>query len=177
MAQIWLISDTHFGHANMYGFLREDGTRVRREFASAREGDEYMLQKWAEMVKPEDHIYHLGDVALSRMCLERVKGLPGHKRLVLGNHDRESLGAYQAVGFQKIFGSRNCERLLLSHYPLHPGSIGKAMANVHGHIHYHDSPPGRYINVSVERIGYQPVPIEDVIEQAKRLKEQHDTQD
>ena len=42
--QIWLISDTHFFHENMYKFIGWDGvTRTRAKFTSAAEGDEYMM--------------------------------------------------------------------------------------------------------------------------------------
>lgn len=29
MPSVWLVSDTHFGHAGVCRFLREDGTKLR----------------------------------------------------------------------------------------------------------------------------------------------------
>jgi calcineurin-like phosphoesterase family protein len=94
-ANIFLISDTHFGHENMYKFTGLDGLRVRAKFANASEGDEYMIQAWNQTVKPQDHVYHLGDVAFGPISI--VQKLNGHKRLVLGNHDFEKMHGYHAV--------------------------------------------------------------------------------
>ncbi|MEK6883345.1 MAG: metallophosphoesterase [Nanoarchaeota archaeon] len=174
--QIWLISDTHHGHENMYRFLRDDGiTRVRHQFTDAAEGDAFMVDAWNTVVKPEDHVWHLGDVGMSRQSLEIVRRLNGKKRLIIGNHDRENMEAYRNVGFQKIVGARQFEGLLLTHYPVHPISIShKVDANVHGHIHYHPSPPGKYINVSVEQehMRYTPIALEVVQKMARRLKDE-----
>lgn len=170
---IWLISDTHFGHEAMYGFTETfDGVerRVRFEFANASEGDEFMMDRWAETVKPGDHVYHLGDVAMKKEFLPMVKKLPGQKRLVLGNHDREQIKHYQAAGFQKIFGSRVFEGLVATHVPIHPLSLGsRFIGNVHGHIHRQPAFGPRYKNVSVEVIGYTPIALDDVIAEFNHL--------
>ena len=174
--KIWLISDTHWGQHNIYKFLAEDGkTRIRERFRDAYEGDAYMCQKWCELVAPEDHIWHLGDVTMERSSnaktwfVNKIRSLPGHKRLILGNHDHLTMNVYKDAGFQKIKGSHKLDRLLLTHYPVHPDSIPSwCLANVHGHIHQRPSPAGRYVNVSVERIGYQPILLEEVIRMAEK---------
>ena len=175
--QIWLISDTHFGHQNIYKFVGLDGvTRIRARFRDAHEGDAYMIQRWCELVKPQDHIWHLGDVTMERSSaykaqfVNMIRGLPGHKRLILGNHDHLTLDVYRDAGFQKIKGSHKLNRLLLTHYPVHPDSVPMwCAANIHGHIHERSSPVGRYINVSVERTNYEPIPLEEVEAKALRL--------
>ena len=161
--KIWLISDTHFGHENMYKFVGLDGvTRVRAKFQNAKEADEYMIEAWNSCVKPEDHIYHLGDVAFGPIDI--VTKLQGKKRLVLGNHDFEKMAGYHAAGFQKIYGMKRMGNLWLTHAPVHPGQIGgKVLGNVHGHIHERPSPEGPYVNVSVEQIDYKPVLLDEVI--------------
>jgi calcineurin-like phosphoesterase family protein len=166
MANILLISDTHFGHANMLNFRDEGGGLVRAGFASVEEMDELMVQRWNSIVRPNDHVYHLGDVAMRREHLAVCKRLHGHKRLVLGNHDIFEARDYIDVGFKKLFGSRVLDGFLLTHIPIQPASMGRFTANIHGHIHERDCPPGAYVNVSVERIGYQPVPLEVIKKQA-----------
>lgn len=161
---IWLISDTHFGHDNMYRFVTADGvTRVRSRFLSAKEGDEYMCDMWAQTVKPEDHIYHLGDVAMSQAAVFNVKNLPGHKRLVLGNHDKEKMHTYRDAGFQKIMLCRFINGMLLTHMPVHRMSFGRATINVHGHIHALPPYGPDYRNVSVERTDYCPIALDSVL--------------
>ena len=175
---MWLISDTHWWHENIYRFESfPGGPRVRERFANAAEGDEYMIMRWNELVKPEDHIYHLGDVVMEQGNNQRerfirlIQSLSGHKRLILGNHDHYDVKLYREAGFQKVRGSNLLDGVLMTHYPVHPSSIGfKVLANAHGHIHEKKSPPGPYVNVSVEAIGYEPIPIEVVKDRAKMLK-------
>ena len=50
MQNVFLISDTHFGHANMYTFINEDGTRVRHQFKDVSEGDAAMIENWNRVV-------------------------------------------------------------------------------------------------------------------------------
>lgn len=164
---IWLTSDTHFGHANILRFTGTDGLPIRPGFASVEEMNEAIVERWNALVKPKDHVYHLGDVAMKCSATQMIaigKRLRGHKRLVLGNHDKFNITAYREAGFQAIYGMRRLFEVWLTHAPLHPGSIGKAIGNVHGHIHEKPSPAGPYLNVSVERTNYTPVALEWAIE-------------
>ena len=57
MRDIWLISDTHFGHKNILKFRDggEDGPLIRgSRFSSVEEMDEYMIQQWNKYVKPSE---------------------------------------------------------------------------------------------------------------------------
>ena len=152
---IFLISDTHFGHENI---IRYCG----RPFSCAAEMDEAMVERWNAVVRPCDHVYHLGDVAMRREQLQTVKRLNGHKRLVFGNHDVYDYKSYTEVGFKKLFGVRVIDGLLLTHIPVHAESLGRFAANVHGHIHQQPCHAGRYVNVSVEAIDYRPVALEEL---------------
>lgn len=141
-----------------------------------------MVQIWNERVKPTDHVYHLGDVTMARSSSEvawftgLIKSLHGHKRLVLGNHDHFPIKTYQNAGFEKVRGTGAWlgNRMLLSHFPVHPSSIGvRSIACVHGHIHEKDSPPPAvrdtdgahipYINVCVEKTAYGPIHVDEVM--------------
>jgi len=164
---IWLISDTHFSHANILKFVGIDGNRIRSQFNSVKDMDDFMCSQWADKVKPEDHVWHLGDVTMGSH-LGMIKGLPGHKRLLLGNHDRLKMTEYMAAGFQKIQTIRRFDEVICSHYPLHPSSIsGKLIGNIHGHIHQNVIDDPRYLNVSVERTGYAPIALDNCIKMIK----------
>src|SRR5437867_13222621 len=95
MTKIFFISDHHFSHANILTFHTSYNTAMRN-FSSVEEMDEHMIEQWNAVVKPTDHIYHLGDFAFKRsggfhdVCLR----LNGHKRLVLGNHDKFKMQDY-----------------------------------------------------------------------------------
>lgn len=152
---LWLISDTHFSHENII-------TYCGRPFANAQEMDEQIVTNWNKVVKPSDHVYHLGDVTLKKQHLEIVGRLNGKKRLLLGNHDIFEVKDYLKAGFQKVMAYRVLDGCLLSHIPVHPFSMGRFRANIHGHMHQHEGYGPPYINVSVERIGYAPIALEEV---------------
>jgi calcineurin-like phosphoesterase family protein len=168
---IWLTSDTHFGHANIIRFTGTDGQLIRPGFSSVEEMNETLIERWNAVVRPTDHVYHLGDVAMKipgAGMIAIVRRLHGHKRLVLGNHDRFSMQQYREAGFEKVFGMHRLFNVWLTHAPLHPGSIGSAIGNAHGHIHEKLSPLGPYANVCVERRGFAPVPLELIREEISR---------
>ena len=170
--QIWLISDMHLWHENLYRFTYTDTEgherRVRERFENVAEGDAYMLQRWRELVRPQDHIYNLGDICMNRenhmghAFVELFRSLPGHKRLIAGNHDHLKPKWYVDAGFEKIRGAHLLDNLFLTHVPVHPRSIPhRALGNVHGHTHQQPDLGPRYLNVSVERTAYEPIPLEE----------------
>jgi len=159
---IFFISDTHFGHANMLNFKREDGSPLRL-FDSADAMDECMIERWNSVVKPSDHVYHLGDVAMRRENIKTVARCNGHKRLVRGNHDVYRTKDYLPF-FEEIYGLRVLDGLIFTHIPIHPESLARFHANVHGHVHALSQGTfgPRYYNVSVEAVNYTPVSLEDL---------------
>lgn len=162
MASIFLISDTHFGHANILNFKTPAGLPCR-EFASVEEMNETMVDRWNAVVKDSDHVYNLGDVVMKRKDMGILGRLKGHKRLVRGNHDIYHTKDYMKY-FDEIYGVRIFEGIIMSHIPLHPASIEKWVC-CHGHTHNNQAPEvlgPKYFNVCVENINYTPVALEDV---------------
>ena len=163
MVDIWIISDTHFGHANIIKYCN-------RPFDSVEEMNEVMIQRWNAVVKPQDHVYHLGDVASSQQMLNAVMPrLVGHKRLVLGNHDNHAPIQDYAKYFDKILAWRLFKPVILTHVPIHVESFGKADVNVHGHIHEKAAYKGPYVNVCVEQTNYTPVHLAEVHKMAAKV--------
>lgn len=188
MKNIFFISDTHFGHANMLTFINYDGTRMR-PFDSVEELDELMIQNWNEMVKPCDKVYHLGDIFYKSANPEQIMSrLNGDKVLVRGNHDRRKAQWYLKY-FRDVRSTFHIEgNYLLSHFPVHPGSKGRFVRGLHGHLHYnvvmktsyswngievvpYREPDPWYRNCCVERNGYAPVPFELIKEETEKLIE------
>lgn len=159
--ELWFTSDTHFGHHNILKFLSPDGT-LMRPFESVEEMDETMVQRWNEVVKPSDHIYHLGDVAMYRRCLKIVQRLNGHKRLIFGNHDVYDYKYYTEVGFKKLMSYRVLDGFMFSHIPLHPASVKRFRANIHGHVHTNGDMGEGYVNICVEKTAYRPVSLAEI---------------
>src|SRR5690606_7413277 len=102
MAEIWVISDTHFGHEGILRFTMKDGTKVR-SFSDVYEMDEIMIRNWNALIKPGEKVYHLCHVWFGgNETAERVlPRLNGKKRLILGNHDNGKNQLLQKY-FEKI---------------------------------------------------------------------------
>jgi calcineurin-like phosphoesterase family protein len=182
MPNRFLISDTHFGHTNTWEkFTLEDGSPLR-PFTSTEEMDETMVENWNKTVRPQDTVYHLGDVVIARRHLETVKRLNGRKILIRGNHDIFKDKDYYEAGFEQIHGVRVfVDQFILSHIPLHPDCVGERFKrNVHGHLHGNrimrdigianfddytlvSTIDPRYLCVCVEQINYTPISFDDVL--------------
>lgn len=168
---IFLISDTHFGHENCWAkFKLDDGVTPLRPFTSTEEMDEAMIRGWNETVRPSDHVYHLGDFAMdAARYLKIAERLMGQKFLVLGNHDKATLKEYAQYFSPLPF--KILDKYILTHIPIHPCSVGRWRGNFHGHLHdgcvrnEAGHPDKRYACLSVERIGYRPI----AFEEAKKL--------
>lgn len=170
MSNLFFISDTHFGHEAILGFQNADGSPVR-SFSSVEEMDQTIIDRWNAVVRPQDHVYHLGDVAMRRQHLDTISRCNGHKRLVRGNHDIFRTKDYLKY-FEEIYGSRVLDGMIFTHIPIHLGSLGRFTANVHGHVH--GQPQGffglNYYNVSVEVMDYTPVSLDDLKKRIKKFQ-------
>ena len=165
MSETFIISDTHFGHSNSLTFKRKDGSLLR-DFSCVEEMDEHMVQQWNSVVKPNDKVIHLGDVVINKRCLGTLARLNGKKKLVLGNHDIFDHSEY-AKYFYEQKAYRVFDGCIFSHIPVHSGSKGRFLANIHGHLHddiVTDEHTGLacsfYICCCVEQpyINYTPIP-------------------
>ena len=188
-ANIFFISDTHFGHEKTCTtFKRNDGTPLR-PFVNAQEMDEELIRRWNEVVKEQDKVYHLGDVVINEKFLPLIGRCNGSKRLIRGNHDIFKTKKYMQY-FKEVYGVRVLEDMILSHIPLHSDSITERFnINVHGHYHAnivqrkvfvrHPSkllieeiqPDPLYYNVSVEQIDYRPIELSELRERIRLMRE------
>ena len=161
MPSVFLVSDTHFGHVGVTRFTHEDTGVKIRPWTDPDEMDEDMVKMWNEVVKPNDKVYHLGDVVINRKALVTLSRLNGDKVLIRGNHDIFKLEDYTKY-FSDIRGYHVMDNMILSHIPVHPDSKGRFKANIHGHLHSRNLPDPFYINVSVEQIGFKPILFEEI---------------
>jgi calcineurin-like phosphoesterase family protein len=168
MKTTFLISDTHFGHANICGFMRADGVTKLRPWDTVEEMDEAMISRWNSRVQPTDKVYHLGDVLINRRAFATLSRLNGDKVLIKGNHDIYQLKDY-AEHFRDIRAYHVLNGLILSHIPVHDSALYRFGANIHGHLHERRvTLPGsteidpRYFSVCVEQIDYTPISLDEV---------------
>lgn len=168
----WFIGCTHFFHDNTWKrFKKEDGTPLR-PFTSTYEMNEYMIQKWNEVVKDNDYIYHLGDVTFryDGVFNELMSRLKGKKRLIIGNHDKllnpNFLRWFEKADLWKGFKEGN---FTCTHIPQRLESLRDGKFNVHAHIHANKMDDPHYINVCVEVRDYTPVNYHTILEEIKRI--------
>ncbi len=183
MPAVFLVSDTHFGHAGVCKFMRNDGVTKLRPWDDPEEMDEEMVKRWNDTVRPNDKVYHLGDVVINRKALNILYRLNGDKILIRGNHDIFKLEEYTRF-FRDVRGYHVMNGMILSHIPVHEESLGRFGVNIHGHLHsnrvmvksqwgntryYDEKIDTRYHCVCVEQTDFRPILFEDVL---KRIKEE-----
>lgn len=102
----FITSDFHFGHANIIKYSR-------RPFASVEEMNRELVNRYNSRVTDLDTVYILGDVTMGS-DLSLAKKLRGQKKLLLGNHDKLSIEAYEKAGFEVLRqgGSKAVEFML-----------------------------------------------------------------
>jgi len=177
MPAIFLVSDTHFGHTGVCKFTRNDGVTKLRPWDNADEMDEEMIKRWNETVRPNDKVYHLGDVVINRKALKTLYRLNGDKVLIRGNHDIFRDDEYRQH-FRELRAYHVMNGMIMSHIPIHTESLGRFGTNIHGHLHanrvmiqkHAKATPEidpRYHCVCVEQTDFRPILFEDVI---KRIK-------
>lgn len=165
----WIISDTHFGHANIIKYCNRPYNH-----------NTLMLDAWRSIVKPDEYVLHLGDVTIwhtrHAYWAEQVKHLPGKKFLILGNHDEQwSVRQWRNIGGFTVtdpfvWTPDNWQaRILFSHEPGMPS--GKWEYNIHGHTHNHkpfgayERLQSTYYNVSIEGMDYKPVRVGEILDE------------
>jgi calcineurin-like phosphoesterase family protein len=165
----WVISDTHFLHAR----INEEFEACRAALGRSTDVDELMIERWREVVGPEDTVIHLGDLALGkREDFAPISArLPGRKLMLrTGNHDRRTKAWYAEHGFVLIpefWLPYRGWRVRFTHRPddaraftCHPRTL-----NAHGHTHSKTREDRRLINLSVEAQGFRPRLASDVLDE------------
>lgn len=153
----FVISDHHFNHDNIREY-------ADRPFHDVEDMNDYMCERWGEVVSEDDVVVYGGDIAMARgdVASELVESLPGSFLYLQGNHDG-SLNP-ESVSFPMV------EHTILQHdgyrfwYTHRPDNVPDDWTEwvLHGHTH-NDDPFIDYdanrVNVSVEAVRYTPVPL------------------
>ena len=174
MSNVWLISDTHLGHNKEFIWKA-------RGFDSVWDMNNAIIERWNEIVKYDDVVYHLGDVIMGDLDtgIKLVKQLNGKIRLAIGNHDTtDRLNAFHNLyNFDDIqFGYRLKESkktFLLTHYPLLSGNFDNSKTySIHGHTHSLNSfcEYDLMYNVNCDAHNCAPIAWEDMIAEIEKHK-------
>lgn len=157
---IYFIADMHFSEENIMRY-------ENRSFSDIAEMNNELLVRWNSIVNQDDEVYILGDFGADGQEKIILNQLKGKKYLIKGNHDIKSNQYYRDAGFKEVYDHPIIIKdfWILSHAPLY---VNKNMpyANLFGHVH--NSPiiktySEQHYCVSVERIGYTPISLDDII--------------
>lgn len=130
------ISDLHFGHANAIKF-------DQRPYANVDEMDRCLIENWNSRVSKDDDVYIVGDFCF-RSCKTPdwyLKQLIGHKHLIVGNHDKNTLDCENAAKYletidKMLFVTDKDKPICLCHFPIAEWNKARHGSwHIYGHIH------------------------------------------
>lgn len=155
-SHIYAISDLHFGHPNL---------AKHRGFETSDEHDQFIIDKWNSVVRKNDTVWILGDVAMEKKSYYKLLDfMNGIKKVVLGNHDLPQHSSELLKYVNSVCGMyTKMKGLIISHAPIHPCEL-RGKRNLHGHVHENSLDDPRYINVSCEAVNYTPVKISELMD-------------
>lgn len=171
----WVYSDPHFYHGNICRFESSPGVKLR-PWDDANEMTEDMIRWYNEMVDDQDRVYILGDVAFSPANMKASVGrMKGRKVLVPGNHEPPKMRKYFDL-FDDVRGYVVKKGFIMSHIPIHPGSLSRWKLNIHGHLHANQtkdmfgrhelqSNDERYYCACVEQTNFRPKLLDDILKE------------
>lgn len=159
-SRVWFISDTHFGHRNLFKWCRYNS------FKNFSNMNSQLIKNWNCVVKPYDKIYHLGDFGSYRFR----RYLKGRIFFIKGNHDRRTWKRQLVIQYRDL-------TFLLIHNPKDHTDWFPGDWIIHGHTHI-NSPflykSKKRINVSCEVINYRPITLENIYQRIKESKDYRD---
>lgn len=182
-AKIWLTSDLHFCHDREFIW-------GPRGFKNVTEMNKVIRQNWCNVVKYDDYVIVLGDCMLNNdeEGLRYLQSLPGHIKLIRGNHDSDA----RCERYIKCF---NCQsepimfadvlhyggyKFYLSHYPTIAANgdadkpLSRQMINLCGHLHtkdkFVDMDKGQIYHCELDAHGNTPVSLDQIIADIKKYR-------
>lgn len=177
MSNIFITSDTHFGHDREFLW-------GPRGFTNYKDHDEEVIRRWNEVVQENDIVYHLGDVMLgdNNHGIECLKRLKGQIKIIPGNHDTNArIALYKKLPNIEVLGYAEMLRykkynFYLSHHPTMTSNLEKApylrmhLINLYGHTHqqskFYMSMPYMF-HAGMDSNNCTPVLLDDAIEMMK----------
>ena len=178
MSDIWFTSDTHFCHNRDFLFQP-------RGFTNVDDMNKAIIERWNSVVKPNDEVYHLGDIALNDIdtAISYINRLNGTIYWIRGNHDSEKkidtiINECPSVWDMGWARQMKIDKysFYLSHYPtlttnFDDKHFSQHVINLHGHTHQQTNwlnPDNPFMyHVGLDSHDCTPVHVEKVIDDIK----------
>jgi calcineurin-like phosphoesterase family protein len=192
----YIISDTHFGHANIikYSPYRERSLVALGLEPTIENHDQVLETAWNRVVNANDTVYFLGDLGMffdSTDFVNQLARLKGQKIFFKGNHDRSrDLTAAILLPETRVIAEhdtsielrRDKQKFMLGHYAT---LIPRPHVSVHGHTHEmsYNFEYNLTLNVSVDseffqnHNGYEhfgePLPLATIVDEIKKMRREN----
>jgi calcineurin-like phosphoesterase family protein len=174
--KVWFTSDLHLNHKNIIKYCN-------RPFISTQEMNEKLIENWNSVVKPDDHVFNLGDFCFGevKQWQEFRNQLNGKITLIKGNHDKLQNGQIQSL-FDGVYDylkisvkdedtKDGWQKIILCHYALRTWEgFHRKSFSLYGHSHgtLPDDPNLLSIDVGVDCHEYKPISYNEVKEIMKK---------
>lgn len=188
----YFTADLHFNHNNIIKYCGRGAYKDQNSFRSGTERlfndvtemNEHLIKTWNEIVKDNDRVYVLGDVAFGSKseAITLCNRLKGRKTLIYGNHDlKYSKSFWHDAGFDLVhklgYGAvAEYQEFYLAHYPYRKAlmqhdtreylrdhaPVEQDKVLLHGHVHTQWIIKDNMINVGVDVWNYRPVSITEI---------------
>ena len=177
---IFFTADQHFGHENIIRYCH-------RPFSTVEQMDHVMIDRWNELVRPGDTVYHLGDFTLldksaARQYFARLNGIIyvlynpwHHDKRWLPTHNRgivPDCGTLQGIAiglrppihvleFPELGDGKHPLAVVLCHYPLAEWERKHyGSIHLHGHSHGKYHAEDRIWDIGVDANHFMPVSLD-----------------
>ena len=165
----YITSDLHFSHKAITRYCP-----VTRPYSDILEMNADMIEKWNNVVEPEDLTYILGDVVFCTGAkgADIINQLNGRKILIIGNHDEAQMESSVFIDcFESIHNileiKYNDVKIVMCHYPIFDHkNCARGALMLHGHRHGDPTDiPGRIKDVGFDATGKIVSLLDDVVEE------------
>lgn len=175
--KIWMVSDTHFYHANII-------KHCNRPFKDVDEMNSCLIKNWNYRIDVGDEVFFLGDFSFNSVPLFKseyiLNQLNGKKFLIKGNHDEHKFA-------NSLIWKNSCDIMevktdklsfILSHYP--QDSWHKQFrGSYHFHGHTHNNPNNfhyssfkmKRLDVGVDNSNYHPISIQECLDKLQSYEQ------
>jgi calcineurin-like phosphoesterase family protein len=159
MPNIFFTADTHLGHCNILKYCN-------RPWQTHEAMNEGIIQRFNEVLRPGDTLYHLGDVCHTQFplknFLDRLPNIQVH--IIEGNHDKKKLLAHPKVVWYGIYKKIQLSHgLVLFHYPILSWN-GRSRGDFHLYGHCHGKTPSliRSMDCGIDTNKYYPYHFDEI---------------
>lgn len=157
---LFFTADTHFGDHRTINIWK-------RPFASVAAMDAHLIARWNDVVRPDDTVWHLGDVARRGADVPGLLAqLNGTKHLLRGNNDSDATMLAEGWSSTGTYAEMTADglSLVMCHYPFRSwNGQHRRSINLHGHSHGRLKPMLRQFDVGVDRHDFMPVTLEHLL--------------